>query len=205
MHIDVAMNNSAFVNEVAFAMPPPQPSQTEADPNRLLQLALSAQILCLIWETRSFLRRLWNMSKYSGKAKQQAKDLTRAPNRATNAATLTEAYFQRTSEISAAIDGEHAARSMCNAFVEIINVDSEVKVGDDEDAEGESIDDIGTPSEGSRKSPSLPPSGSGRGRKRKSSVSIAGTPRKKGRPVGSKDKGMKKFAEDEDNEEGGWD
>lgn len=93
---------------------------------------------------------------------------------------------------------------MCKAFVEVISVDHEVKVESEEDADGELLDGYGTPSEGSgKKSPSLPPSGGGRGRKRKS-TSVNSTPRKRGRPpLGKRRSTSGKYTEDDDDD--GWD
>ena len=178
-----------------------QPTHADVDLTRLRQLAVSAQILTLIWETRSFLRRLWNMQKHMVKQKQAAKDVNRAPNRATNAPPLTEAYLRRITEILSVAESEEQQRAVCNAFVELISIDNEVKVGSDEDAAGELVDGYDTPSEGgSGKSPSLPPSGGGRGRKRKS-LSVSNTPRKKGR---ARKSASARLSED-DEEDGGWD
>ena len=41
------------------------PAPAFLDPNRLLRLALSSQILSLIWETRSLLHRLWQLHKHT--------------------------------------------------------------------------------------------------------------------------------------------
>lgn len=180
--------------------------QSNVDINRLQQLALSAQILCLIWETRSFLNRLWNLQKHAAKSKQPAKDSNRAPNRATHASSLTDVYVKRIEEIAARIHSEETARSMCSAFVELISIDHEVKVGSDEDAEAD-MNGYATPSESTeRKSPSLPPSGGGRGRKRKSSM-VNTTPRKRGRPsLGKRRSTSGKYTEDDDDDDdGGWD
>jgi cohesin loading factor subunit SCC2 len=188
--------------------PPPPPVITDVDPVRLQRLAISSQILTLIWETRSFLVRLWNMQKHMHKSKQQKdKDTNRAPNRSSNAPSLTEAYLKRVGEVCGPLDTEETCRVVCSAFAELISVDTEVKVGSEEDADDtEVINGYDTPSEGSKKSPSLPPSGTGRGRKRKLSNADA-TPRKRGRPsLGGKRKsaGSAKFADDDDDE-GGWD
>jgi cohesin loading factor subunit SCC2 len=175
----------------------------DIDPARLQQLAISAKILTLIWETRSFLVRVWNMQKHM-RSKKLEKDATKAPNRATNAPTLTDAYLKRTNEASAPLDGYDIQRAICSAFVDLISVDNEVKVASDEEAEADLANGYDTPSEGSsRKSPSVP--GSGRGRKRKLG-SVSNTPRKRGRPSLGKRKSTSgsKYAEESD-EDGGWD
>ncbi len=119
---------------------------------------------------------------------------------------MTEAYIKRIAAICAPRTTAEECHATCAAFAELISVDNEVKVGSDADAGGEDdsemVNGYDTPSEGSKKSPSLPPgSASGKGRKRMSSVS-GGPPKKRGRPsLGGKRKGGAKGDEDED----GWD
>ena len=180
------------------------PTAPDVDSARLRQLAVAAQILTLIWETRSFLLRVWNMQKHL-RPKQSAKDVSRAPYRATNAPSLTEAYLRRVNELLSPLTSEDDMRRMSSSFVELTLVDNEVKIGSDEDAEAEDVaNGYDTPSERSGRSPSLPPSGSGRGRKRKpSSANI--TPRKRGRPsLGKRKSTSSKYAEDDDDA-AGWD
>lgn len=169
------------------------------DPKRLHQLAVSSRILSLMWETRSFLRRVWNLQKFVGKTKHAAKDTNRAPSRATNATALTDSYQNRINEIMVESNSEGEQRAVCSAFVELISVDSEVKVADEDDdnidLDMEDVDDERSEIS-STKSPSTVP----RGKKRKSEIGTA-SPRKKGRP--RKSSVAKKVA-DEDDELGGW-
>jgi cohesin loading factor subunit SCC2 len=170
------------------------------EPMRLQQLAVSSQILSLMWETRSFLRRIWNLQKFVGKTKHVAKDINRAPSRATNASVLTDNFQSRIREIMAESNTEAEQRVICSAFVELVNVDGEVKVPEEEDDnldfDMDNVDDERSEIS-STKSPSTGP----RGRKRKSEIGTA-SPRKKGRP--RKSSLAKKVAE-EDDEIGGWD
>ena len=180
-----------------------QSGPPDIDPDRLQQLAISAQILTLILETRTFLVKLWMMQKHM-KAKKLDKESNRTAYRATNALFLTETYLRRIKEASATLEGPDAQRAMCGAFAELISVDNDAKIGSDEDTEADLANGYDTPSEGSsRKSPSVP--GSGRGRKRKAG-SASNTPRKRGRPSMGKRKSTSgsKYAEDSD-EDGGWD
>jgi cohesin loading factor subunit SCC2 len=186
------------------------PGPPSLDPKRLHQLAVAAQICSLIWETRLHLRKMFNLQKYTGKPKNAAKENAKAPSRATNAPSLIDAYQRRIKEIMSAHPDPESQRALCTSFVELISVDSEVRVATDEDdtmmdAEHEEE----TPSEGSsRKSPSVAASGGGRGRKRKSNGSTSNTPRKKGRPsMGGRRKSSsaKLMDGDEDDDDGGWD
>jgi cohesin loading factor subunit SCC2 len=174
---------------------------TAIEPKRLQQLAVSSQILSLMWETRSFLQRLWNLQKFAGKAKHAAKDINRAPNRATNASVLTDNYQSRISEIMAECTTEGEQRAVCSAFVELISVDSDVRVAEEEDDINLDLDvddfDDGRSEISSTKSPSTGP----RGKKRKSIEGGTASPRKRGRPRKSS---MTKRMVDEDDELGGW-
>lgn len=169
------------------------------DPKRLHQLAVSSQILSLTWETRSFLQKIWNLQKFAGKAKHAAKDTNRPPNRSTNAASLTDSYQKRIAHIMAECNTEAKQRTVCSAFVELISVDSEVKLAEEDD---DNLDinmedsDDGRSEISSTKSPSVGP----RGKKRKPVESGTATPRKKGRP--RKSSFTKKA--DEDDELGGY-
>ena len=170
-------------------------------PERLRHLASAAQICSLVCETRSFIRRLWNMQKHVGK-KAAAKESNRAPTRATNAPALTEAYLKRIGTIMAACESPEAQQEVCSSFIELISVDSEVKVASDEDEGAAAQDGYDTPSEStSRKSPSVPPSGNGKSRKRKA-ASAQGTPKKRGRPSASRKKSGSMSIHDD---EGDWD
>ncbi|KAK1064991.1 Sister chromatid cohesion protein 2 [Friedmanniomyces endolithicus] len=180
----------------------PEASPPVLDPSRLLQLAVAAQICSLIWESRSFIRRVWNVKKYLDKPKTAAKESNRTATRVSNAASLTEAYLARVTAIMGANASSDAQRQTCVAFVDLISTDNEVRVGSEEEEDAELQNGYDTPSEGaSRKSSSLPPSGGGRGRKRKSEGASA-TPRKKGRPStkGRKSGSLKK----DEHGEGEW-
>lgn len=195
------------LSDAIQVQPQPPPVATDVNSTRLEQLAVSSQILTLIWETRSFLVKIWNMQKHMARSKQQKdKDTAKAPNRATNAPAITDVYLKRIAEISWPPDDDYMCQTVCKAFVELISVDNEVTVGTDEDTEeADLMNGYDTPSEGSKKSPSLPPSGSGKGRKRKLSNAGA-TPRKKGRPsLGGKRRSSGARYGESDDEEGGWD
>ncbi|KAK5131601.1 hypothetical protein LTR08_000788 [Meristemomyces frigidus] len=175
------------------------------DPDRLRQLAVSAQICSLIWETRTFIRRLWNMQKHVNKPKSAAKESNKAPTRATAAPALIEAYLEQAIKLKSPAVTPDSQHTICRSFVELISVDTEVKVGSDAEEDAEADAGYDTPSENaSNKSVSVPPpSGGVRGRKRKSIVA-ANTPRKKGRPSnGRRKSGSAKPGADDDDD--GWD
>ncbi|KAG9687934.1 hypothetical protein KCU95_g10577, partial [Aureobasidium melanogenum] len=157
------------------------------DPARSRELTVYVQILLLLWETRTYLRRLWNVGKHQAATKGKAsKENVRALQRIPNSTNLTEKYLARNQEIMRALESPESQRSLCTSFSEVMAVDSELKV-DKEDVDGDmdtsmtlNGDGYETPSE--RGESATPGSGQKRGRKRKSIDSSQNTPRKKGRP-----------------------
>lgn len=173
---------NGFTPQPTMQLQPPQDPEKEAA--RLRELAIYAQVLFLQWETRTYLRRLWNLSKApTAKSKANPKDANRAPTRIPNSTNLTERYLARNREIVDALATPESQHKLCAAFAELMAVDHEVKIADeDADADVDLAAGYETPSESqSVKSGSQPASGGGgKGRKRKS-MTPAGTPSKKKR------------------------
>ncbi|KAF2083372.1 putative sister chromatid cohesion protein Mis4 [Saccharata proteae CBS 121410] len=180
---------------------------------RLKHLATAAAILCMVWETRTHLRRLWNLQKqhHPGKEskKTTVKDLGKAPTRL--AFVTGDKYWEKMLGIVASLEATDTMIAQCRAFVELLAIDNELKIAseDDEDAAlAAKAAGYETPSD-VESGGSQPASGGGRGKKRKGSVSISGTPKKK-RSRPSKGKGGKKgrsgsvASHDDDDELGGW-
>jgi cohesin loading factor subunit SCC2 len=159
-----------------------QSISTLVNPNQLRHLAACSTVLTLLWETRTFLRKAWGLQslRLNGKAKAQAKDTSKAPNKATNYPSLVKDHLAQLLNVMTSLNSPEAMTARCHSFVEMLAVDSELKVASDEDENGqpryktpeddEQEAEVGTPA--SNGAP-----GSGRGRKRKAG-SIGGTPRK---------------------------
>ncbi|KAK4988367.1 Sister chromatid cohesion protein 2 [Elasticomyces elasticus] len=195
------------VNGIASAMPAPAIND-QASPQRLRHLTVAAQILYLIWETRTFLRRVWGLQKAgSVRTKSSTKDSNRAPVKISNALAVSDRYLIRTTEIMRALASTESQVALCAEFVELLSIDNEVRIALDNEEEASREAGYHTPSDqSSPKSTSVPPSGGGRGRKRKGS-SVAGTPRK--RRVSSKkpSAGRKKASsmnKEERDQDTGW-
>ncbi|GAB7346838.1 hypothetical protein MBLNU459_g1926t1 [Dothideomycetes sp. NU459] len=163
------------------------PQHHAIDPARLRRLTVCAQTLFLLWEVRTYLRRLWSLSRQAsakGKGGGNAKDVARAPQRIPNSTKLTADYVARNAEIIAALGTPDSQRSLCASFAELMAIDSELKVPDEGDDAAAQDGGYETPSEGgSVRSGSVPGSAQQvRGRKRKSvGESAMNTPRKKGK------------------------
>lgn len=163
------------------------------------KLAVSAQILSLMWETRTYLRRVWTMQKYAGRPKSAIKDANKAPSRAANSPALTETFQTRIQGIMDQADTDEARKEMCRAFVDLYSVDSEVKVGS-EDEENMDLDEDDARSESSStKSPSA--GATPRSKKRKSADSgVNGVPKKRKRRSST----SKQQKYDDDDDGGDW-
>jgi len=148
----------------------------------LVELTSASIILSMFWETRNYLKRAWSLPVLNAKSKAAAKDVSKSPTRL--AAANPEKYVQRMAELIKSFDNSEAMENQCKAFFETFMIDHDLRVSqNDEDEIGLGAmryqtpdqdamsDDVTTQqSGGSRKSISL---------KRKPSVSVSGTPRKK--------------------------
>jgi len=182
------------------------PVQPPVDPMRLTQLAGSSMMLSTLWEARTYLRRQYGLmaNRKESKTKGPNKDLNKAPVRVPS--VNGDKFWEEVSNTMAALGSEESMMSQCRAFVELLSVDSEIKVaadGEDDDADG---DRLNTPDEDGERGTPGPP-GSGRGRKRKNSTTPGGrkkrarsssVPRGRGRPKAS---GKRASVDKSDNED----
>lgn len=156
----------------------------KVDPSRLRQLTTGAVILHCLWEARTHLRRLYGMGtgRHDGKAKALAKDLNKTPMKVQG--VHGERFWDEVTAHVSSLETMSKMAHKCKAFVELMNVDKELKVQDDD--EEMAMDGPSTPSEGDagRATPE-------RGRKRKGAGTPGGRkkrarsgsqPRKRGRP-----------------------
>ncbi|KAI0203807.1 hypothetical protein F4808DRAFT_415941 [Astrocystis sublimbata] len=162
------------------------------DMQRFRQLTASSMILSAVWEVRSYLRRLYGVSasRREAKTKGPPKDLTKAPVKIQG--VTGDKFWEDVSHIMFALDTPEQMMQQCRAFVDLMNVDSEVKIretDDDEDLDAE--DDLEVPGmdgEDDGEDEAMP---DGRGRKRKAGNAAGGRkkrqrsssrPRGRGRP-----------------------
>ncbi|KAF8463496.1 sister chromatid cohesion C-terminus-domain-containing protein [Kalaharituber pfeilii] len=106
---------------------------TTVDPERLKTLSNASAILLLIWETRSYLRKLYGFGVQRKGGKISAKDATtKAP---TKAPFVTGApLWEQIKQIVASLDLEDGMMQRCRDFVEVMNIDKDMKlIGDSED------------------------------------------------------------------------
>lgn len=185
MGVDHSMGRSLE----GFVPPPSQPAPLDISDDRLKKFAVACIILHMLWETRSHVRQCYNVHKYGNRIPQ--KEYAKPAQR--NNFVPGKLLWDKLTPYMSVLDSREAMIKCCYDFSELLNVDREVKVGEDEDGLDAAMMDAGyeTPTENgddARRSASIPTSG--RGRKRKTNVSLSNTPKKpRGRPSGSKSKG----------------
>ncbi|KAG9194655.1 hypothetical protein G6011_04690 [Alternaria panax] len=150
------------------------------DDGRLRQITKVCMILQMVWETRTFVRRCYSVKS---NAPISRKDYLKPANR--NNLVTGKEIWERFETIMRALDSRESMVKQCYDFAELLDVDRETFI----DAEGD--DTLGggyeTPNENGEDGTLLPTSG--RGRKRKSNMSLGNTPKKaRGRPSVSKKK-----------------
>jgi cohesin loading factor subunit SCC2 len=175
-------------------------TEADIDLGRLRQLTAGSMVLSCLWEARTHLRRLYGLmnsqsTRREGKTKANVKDLNRAPTKVPFASG--DKFWDESTRIMSCLGSREAMMDQCKDFVELLTVDKDFKIA----AEGE--DDVAaqarlrTPSDDDEAS--QPPSGSGRGRKRKASGTPGG--RKKGARSNSKGRGKKSKRGSPDSDE----
>jgi cohesin loading factor subunit SCC2 len=194
----MAVGNGPDHLPAPFASTVSQFAPIEIETARLRQLTVASMILHMIWETRTFVRRCYNLQKYGNRIPQ--KEYLKPAQR--NNFISGKDLWERLMPIMNALDNRESMIKCCHDFSELLNVDREVKVGEDEDGLDAALEaGYETPTENGddgRRSASIPTSG--RGRKRKSNVSLGNTPKKaRGRPSSAKNKKRSSMTPDDDD------
>lgn len=157
----------------------------EVAPQRLHQLTTASIILSCLWDTRTYLRRLYGLNSNAqakeGKPNGKAKDVNKAPSRTPGVSG--DKVVAGIAERVESLGSQEKMMQQCSAFVELLSIDHESRVGAEGDEGGAGRPR--TPSGDEAAGSPVPMSGGGsRGAgKRRRSGSVAGTPHKKrGRP-----------------------
>ncbi len=175
-------------------------SRIDFDSARLRQLTTGSIILSSLWDARTYLRRLYGLvasqQRRDSKAKAAAKDLNRAPTKVqgVSADRLLAAIAEKVNSLNS----QESMLQQCKDFVELLSIDNEVKVAADGE---EGIERPETPSGEEEGDTPMQANGRSKSLKRKTSVSVTGTPQKraKGRPsLGKRKKSGRSVGEDDD-------
>ncbi|KAI4206003.1 MAG: hypothetical protein LQ348_001124 [Seirophora lacunosa] len=175
-------------------------ASVEIAPHRLRQLTTASIILSCVWETRTYLRRLYGLStsqqRRESKANGKSKDVSKAPSKVNG--ITGEKLVATIGERVASLDDREGMVRQCQDFADLLAIDHEFKVAAEGEEEGAmrpwtpSGDEAGSP---------VPASGGSRGPlKRKATTSMAGTPHKKrGRPSLGRRKSSRKSVDGDDD------
>lgn len=119
------------------------PQMIEVSESRLRLLTTSAVILTLIWQVRTFLRRLYNVvttqvngqsvQKYTGR-RRPPKDANKIPPK--NASINGEKLIEGIDRVVSSLEFRESSIQTCKLFSELMAVDSEVKVPADDAEDG---------------------------------------------------------------------
>ena len=163
--------------EYRGAQPEMTRPQSEVSPERMRQLTTSAMILSALWDTRTYLRRLYGLNPGTahkeGKGKSTAKDLNKVPVKTSG--ITAEDLWKITTENMSSLETKEKMVIQCREFVELLTIDKDIKIAADGDDGQGNTSRLSTPSddEGSISNPATPGS-SGRQRKRKSASATPG-------------------------------
>ncbi|KAM7206896.1 hypothetical protein V8F20_002602 [Naviculisporaceae sp. PSN 640] len=182
-----AIDGESLTNGDAPTETQPAPPKPEVSLKRLQQLTAASMILLILWEVRTYLRRLYGMGTgRQPKTKDKFKDLSKPPVKV--ASVTGDKVWEETTKIMTSLDSRELMMEACKAFVELMNVDKEFMIQDDDDMNGE---EPNTPGNEDDDDDDEKPS-AGRGRKRKAGGTTPGgrkkrarstsQPRKRGRP-----------------------
>lgn len=124
---------------IKIDVPENEKSAMVVDQGKLKALSAAAGILAMLWETRTYLRRLYglndNKSRDYKANKINTKDMNKAPSR--NPAVTGTALWQAISDTTRNLESDQGRMRQCREFVETLSVDNEFKLA----AEGEDADD----------------------------------------------------------------
>ncbi|KAL2866429.1 putative sister chromatid cohesion protein Mis4 [Aspergillus lucknowensis] len=129
---------------IAAAEAPNTESLPTADPSvnpaTLRHLTVAASSLSMLWEARTYLRRLYGVAAHvrNKDGKPAAKELNKS---ATKVQGITgDRFWEAISRNMASLDSEQAMAAKCHEFATLLSIDEEFKIGEDEDADGDSLD-----------------------------------------------------------------
>ncbi|KAJ5589993.1 hypothetical protein VI817_003305 [Penicillium citrinum] len=169
---------------LATEMPVPASVPQQVNPNTLRVLTTAAASLSMLWEARTYLRRLYNLSAHTKdkEGKSAAKELNKT---ATKVHGVTgDKFWDSIANNMASLDSQETMLAKLREFSTLLSIDEEFKVdrGDDADGDLDAIGEVDDMMTGPRP------------QKRKSSVSSTGVNK---RPKSRKDSVGKKRSSDE--------
>ena len=111
----------------------------DIDYSRLLVLTTGSMILSMLWETRTFIRRLYGIvaseQRLESKTKVTTKDLSKVPTR--NSSLSGDKIIDVIAKISRSLDSRELALQQCKEFTNLLAIDSETRILADDEEEDE--------------------------------------------------------------------
>lgn len=178
------------------------------NPGTLRLVTTAAATLSMLWEARTYLRRLYGVNTHvrnkegKGAAKELNKSATKVPG------ITGEKFWEAISRNMASLDSEENMFGKCQEFATLLAIDDEFKVGEDDDVDDDSFDGggdddpAGVAGVAGTAATAMGGGASGaRPMKRKGSVSSTGAAK---RPRGRRSGSAKKRASSEPEESMDW-
>ncbi|KAL4917508.1 sister chromatid cohesion C-terminus-domain-containing protein [Aspergillus aurantiobrunneus] len=109
----------------------------------LRHLTVAAASLSMLWEARTYLRRLYGVAVHvrNKDGKAASKDLNKS---ATKVQGITgDRFWEAITRNMSSLDSEQSMIEKCREFATLLSIDEEFKIGESEDAEGDSLDAAG--------------------------------------------------------------
>ncbi|PGH26857.1 hypothetical protein AJ80_01438 [Polytolypa hystricis UAMH7299] len=131
--VEEAIPNPEPSTEQIGAPPPGPPSQAGVDPKKLRQVATASAVLLILWEARSYLRRLYGINFHARQreGKTSAKELNRAPAKVQG--ITGDKFWETVSRLMSCLDTPEAMFVTCREFSMLMSIDDELKVSADDD------------------------------------------------------------------------
>ena len=168
---------------------------------RLRLLTTASMILSMLWQARTFIRRLYNINNKDNRKEgrgRPSKDQNKIPPK--NNLVSGERLAEAVDKIWHALESRDLCVQQCKEFADLMSIDSELKVA--EEGDEEEADRLQTPSADGDENSTIGPGSATKVAKRKGSVSLNGTPvkKKRGRPPlnGARRNSRKSIDEDDD-------
>ncbi|KAL2800051.1 sister chromatid cohesion C-terminus-domain-containing protein [Aspergillus keveii] len=108
------------------------------NPVMLRHLTVAASSLSMLWEARTYLRRLYGVAAHVRNNKDGKPGTKELSKSATKVQGITgDKFWEAISRNMASLDSEQAMVAKCREFATLLSIDEEFKIGDDEEAEGD--------------------------------------------------------------------
>ncbi|KAL4901885.1 hypothetical protein BDW74DRAFT_181326 [Aspergillus multicolor] len=104
----------------------------------LRHLTVAAASLSMLWEARTHLRRLYGVAAHvRNNAKANAKELNKSATKVQG--VNGDRFWEAIARNMSSLDSQESMIEKCREFATLLSIDEEFKIGDDDDAEGDSL------------------------------------------------------------------